>query len=242
MDESKILRLAGVTNEWLHEFVVESNRIDPQPEETGIGSPLYEYHRDALMYSLWMATEGRFALPNEVHKLLLRDHPLVLAPRSKKETDLLPIAHMAYFMWRWNRQVYRMVNAFRADTDTPDDVRWQSVWDKHVELMQIRPYEHCSGKVGRILLVNHCLLIGVEPWIIKGGNSRDDYILNLKRHYSADWAHNPPRHDLALSILSAISEGQGEHINLPARKTYQGPYPDSAVWVERLVTNLTQKR
>jgi len=188
MEETELLYQAGLSAEWVHEFVTESNKIDPQPGLSEPGELVYDGHREAVMYAIKMASESRFALPHSVHRLLLRDHLLAgkLRRREKKIglNHLLPVADVPYFMWEWNRSVQRVVNMLRLQKNTELEQRVFEVWELHCKFENIHPYDLYNGKVGRVLTINHSLLVGVEPCIIlcKG---REQYFDLIRDHSSA---------------------------------------------------------
>jgi len=197
MDESELLKQAGLHSDWVHEFVIESNKIDPQPGHADPGNPLYDTHREALVYCIRMASEDRYALPKSLHEMLLRDHPLagVLRVNNKRVSvnNILLAVHVPHYMWKWNRAAQNVVDALRTDDDSidPDD-KINHLWDLHCEFENIHPYELYNGKVGRLLMVNHALLVDVDPWIIPCELGRDDYFNMIRHHPSSLWGSNPP--------------------------------------------------
>jgi len=197
MNESELFRQAGLPSDWADEFVTESNKIDPQPGPNGPGTVIFDGHREAVVYAIRMASEDRYALPNVVHKLLLRDHPAAERLRSRDIkiglNEVLPATLVPHFLWKWNKSVQMVIDSLRTDDDSIDpDLKITEVWDLHCEFENIHPYELYNGKVGRILMVNHALLIDVEPWIIPCDLGREDYLDMIRNHASADWGINPP--------------------------------------------------
>lgn len=197
MEEAELFRQAGLPSDWADEFVAESNKIDPQPGPDGPGTVLFDAHREALVYAIRMASEDRYAPPNEVHKLLLPEHPLAGELRSRVlkigVTPVLSPTLVPHFLWKWNRSVHHVVDELRTDDDSIDpDTKIESVWDLHCEFESIHPYELYNGKVGRILMVNHALLVDVEPWIIPCDLGREDYFDVIRQHPSYCWGVSPP--------------------------------------------------
>lgn len=196
MTESELFRQAELSSDWVEAFVVESNLIDPQPGPEGPGSVLFDGHREAVVYAIRMASEDRFALPNTVHKLLLRDHPLASQLRRRELkiglNEVLPATLVPHFFWKWNRSVHRVIDSLRtgAGAVTPD-LKISEIWDLHCEFESIHPYELYNGKVGRVLMLNHALLADAKPWITFE-LGRESYLDTIRNHASADWGVNPP--------------------------------------------------
>lgn len=196
MDISELFKQAGLPQGWAHEFVIESNLIDPQPGPSGPGSVLYDAHMEALIYAIRMASEDRYALPKTVHELLLPGHPLAGILRTHEVkiglNDLLPVAQVSHFMWKWNRAAQMMVDDLRTDDDSldPDD-KITEIWESHCEFENIHPFELYNGKVGRCLMVNHALLVDVNPWIIPCELGREDYFDMIRSHPSSRWGTHP---------------------------------------------------
>lgn len=197
MDESELFRQAGLTPEWVHEFVVESNKIDPQPGSSELGSVVYDAHHAAVVYAIRMASEDRYALPKAVHELLIPGNPLGGKLRTQNVkiglNKVLPYTHVPRFMWKWNRVAAMTVDSLRTDDDSidPDDKIW-NVWRLHCEFENIHPYELYNGKVGRVLMVNHALLVDVDPWVIPCDAGRENYFDLIRRDPSALWGTDPP--------------------------------------------------
>lgn len=199
MNESELFRQAGLPPNWVDEFVVESNKIDPQPGPDGPGTAIFDGHREAVVYAIRMASEDRYALPNAVHRLLLRDHPAAEKLRSRDVkiglNYVLPATLVPHFLWKWNKAVKVVIDSLRtADRSIDHEVKIPEVWDLHYELASIHPYELYNGKVGRVLMVNHALLVDVDPWIIPCDSGREAYLDMIRNHASASWGINPPEY------------------------------------------------
>jgi len=195
VDLDTVLEDLGLSHHWVDFFVQQSNLIEPQPG-TEPGSVLYNQHREALIYALVMAHQDRYALPNEVHRLLLKDHPQAGMLRTsyiqEKRVDLyLNPFRIPFFMWRWNLDSRQKIEGVREEGETVTlDERESIVWNLHCQLVNIRPYEQCSGKVGRVLMVNHALLVGLSPWVVTF-DGRAEYLDLLRTHPSSGWATQP---------------------------------------------------
>jgi hypothetical protein len=139
-----------------------------------------------------MALEERYALPKEVHRLLLRDHHKAGVLRTERAKigmrELLTPGKVPQAFWRWNRNVLRVVDGLRSNDDGIDShSKYGQLWSLHCELMNIRPFDLYNGKLGRILMVNHALLIDVEPWIIPAVTGREAYLNVIRKHPSSNW-------------------------------------------------------
>lgn len=197
MEEAELLHHARLSSSWVDEFVVESNKIDPQPGPNEPGTLVFDGHREAVIYAIRMASEDRYAVPNAVHKLLLRDHPLAGELRSQEVkiglNKILSPTRVPLCFWRWNRAVHEVIDALRTDDASIDaDTKITSVWDLHCEFENIHPYDLYNGKVGRILMINHALLVDVEPWLISCEVGREGYFDVIRSHESALWGVSPP--------------------------------------------------
>lgn len=197
MNELELLRHLHLPDDWAHEFVTESNRIDPQARESGQGSDIYDWHREALLYVLTMSATDRYALPKEIHRLLLRDH--VHAGHVRRQrirfgfNPTVDPVKVPQLLFNWNANVRETIDALRVDDDSVDeDTKKADIWGLHCELMNIRPFELYNGKVGRLLMVNHALLVDLEPWIIPADTGRDEYFSVIRNHPSFAWAQDPP--------------------------------------------------
>lgn len=197
MEEAELLNQARLSQDWVDEFVVESNKIDPQGQPDGPGTVLYDGHREAVLYAIRMASEDRYALPHAVHKLLLRDDPLAEQVRRRDVkiglNHVLEASHVPRLFWQWNRRTHETIDSLRVDDDSVDPGHAiAEVLGLHAMFENIHPYEVYNGKVGRVLMVNHALLVDVEPWIIPCDLGREDYFDMIRHHPSAQWGIDPP--------------------------------------------------
>jgi hypothetical protein len=201
MNETELLERLSLSADWTREFVTESNQIDPQPGDSS--ASIYDWHYEALLYVLSMAADDRYALPREIHRLLLREHPQAGRLRNQSAriacNGVVDPARVPALMFRWNNNVHETIDALRTDDNSVDsDLKRADVWGLHCELMNIRPFELYNGKVGRLLMVNHALLVGVEPWIVPADLGRDDYFGVIRNHPSFIWAVDPPLEEIQL--------------------------------------------
>lgn len=199
LDEIELLYQAELTPKWLDEFIEESNKLDPNPNQTNDST--CDRHKDALIYAIKTAQEGCFALPHAVHKLLLGDHPLAgkFRQRDIKIGLSYPLdaSRIRYFMWKWNRWVQVFVDFMRTQKEWDAEQKVSEIWNFHCIFEIIHPYDLCNGRVGRILMVNHALLVGIAPWIVPS-TKREDYFELIKTHPCSSWGLEPPE-ELATS-------------------------------------------
>lgn len=191
VDESELLHQAKLTPQWIHDFIIESNHIDPQCGSNAPGSLLYDGHKDALFYAIKMASEDCFAIPHVVHCLMLREHPLAgkLRRRVAKtglSGGILKKGDVPYYMWKWNR----WVQVFVEKSTKSKGNKLLEIWNLHCAFETIHPYELYNGKVGRILMVNHALLADIPPWIIPL-EQREVYFNLITEHPSSRWVVEP---------------------------------------------------
>ena len=194
MKEIELLYQAGLSHSWIHDFIVESNKIDPQPGSDEPGSVVYDGHRDAVFYAILTASQGRFAIPHEVHQLLLREHPMAKRIRTREtQIGLNPILEPVWIpqlFWEWNRLVKRTIERIRRKKPDSENVVYE-IWDLHAMFENIHPYEIYNGKTGRVLMLNHTLLVDLDPWIVPF-EGREAYFDIIRNHPSAGWGMNPP--------------------------------------------------
>lgn len=186
---------AGVTARWAHEFVLNSNLIDPQPGLNAPGSPVYDLHMSALRYVIEAGLHDCYVLPRQLHKSLLGAHPLAGVQRTEPITiafrETLSPKRVGYYVWRWNADAKERIDALRMYRKNASSLeRQEVVWGLHCELMNIRPFELYNGRVGRLLMVNHAILVGERPWIVYA-SQRPLYMRVIHTHPSATWVHQP---------------------------------------------------
>lgn len=190
-----LLEQAGIDRDWAHAFVVESNLLDPQPGQNAPGSPVYDLHMQALLYAIRAGVNDCYALPRELHKVLLADHAFAGVFRTQQYAigfrRMLNPDRVPYYTWRWNADVRGRIGELRTKRkDATSQDRQIVIWGLHAELMNVRPFELYNGRVGRLLMVNHAILVGEEPWIVFA-RDRADYLGAIHAHSSASWVDEP---------------------------------------------------
>lgn len=121
-------------------------------------------------------------------------------------------------MWRWNADAREQISAARMRETALVDRR-QCLWGLHYELMNIRPFELFNGRVGRLLLVNHSILLGLEPEVLYF-EERDAYLEAIRTHSSRDWGSTP------LYKPSAVRYGEWYEAQAPGAELDQDPKSD----------------
>lgn len=194
MTEAEILARMNWTREFVAAYVWESNRIDPQPGTNQPGDPVFDWHKEAFFYCVRAAIAGSYALPEIAHQVLLRNHPQAGLWRKTPSaiafdynTQIAP--HLIQrFLWRWSKNVFRSIEQYRVpEAMILPERKYSRIWDLHCELMNIRPFEIYNGKVGRLLMVNHAILAGIEPWFIPCTRGRETYFDVIRSHPSSAW-------------------------------------------------------
>lgn len=160
-----------ISGVFLHSFVHEHNLIDPQPGHLNSpGDPHYDDHLNAAAYVVKLSTLGKRVEPRNIHRRLMR--------------RLKGFEKEAGRFRRWDVQVgghtcpywERVPTLLRLWTITLKDIpriallteeeRRAWVWRTHVEYEHIHPFSDGNGRSGRLLMLNHALLVGLEPWYV----------------------------------------------------------------------------
>lgn len=153
------------------DFVSESNEIDPQPGfENQPGDPRFDDHMKALKLAIRYGNSNDIADPFELHKMLMgRMWPEIAG--KKRECRIFVGSHegaspekITDMLYDWNGHVERMFGSkFLDKRDTTNNKK--SIIQLHVEFERIHPFRDGNGRTGRLLMVNHALVCGVEPWV-----------------------------------------------------------------------------
>lgn len=160
--------------DWRTTFVRESNEIDPQPGfENTPGSPRWDDHRRALDLAIVAGEHTKLADPRRMHRVLMgtmwpeiagrpRTVDLVVGGRRCPFHQLVP-----RLLATWNKRVAALLGVLDHRLRGQDTAsRLALVWDLHVEFEHIHPFRDGNGRTGRILMVNHALLLGVDPPLV----------------------------------------------------------------------------
>lgn len=166
--------------EWREKFVYESNKIDPQPGHVSRpGDASFDDHMKALEHVLDAGKDKVLLDPKTIHLLLMRNlqnmkheagvlrsgNVMVggrLCPDWQEVPDLLAD-------W-WKSLVFNT----SSPPETPEDKK-ALVWDLHIDYEHIHPFIDGNGRSGRLLMVNHALFLGIDPWIVEHRNVMDYY-------------------------------------------------------------------
>lgn len=217
-----VFEQAGLSADWGRWFVFESNRIDPSVGDNAPGHPSFDAHLEALTEAVSSGLADRFALPRELHAALLPGHPLAgllrTQPRIIGLREALAPVRVPYFTWRWNADAREQIGAIRTRGGTLEERR-SCLWGLHYELMNVRPFELFNGRVGRLLLVNHSVLLGLEPEVIYF-EERDAYLEAIREHSSRSWVETP------LYKPSAVCYREWHQVEPPSLELDQDPESD----------------
>jgi len=167
---------------FLHDFVYESNCIDPQPgHKNEPGDPHFDDHLKAVRMAIDFANMNVIAPPDIIHKTLMhrlkgmRKHAGNLRTCNVRvgnhvcpSYDVLPD-----LLRTWNQHVLYNIPTKRLSFSVEE--RENVVWDLHIEYEHIHPWIDGNGRSGRILMLNHRLLLDLDPIIIKYDERWDYY-------------------------------------------------------------------
>lgn len=64
--------------------------------------------------------------------------------------------------------------------ESRSDVSFRDVLELHVRFEQIRPFDDCNGRIGRLLMLKECLRHGITPFIIDD-KKRAKYLAGMQR-------------------------------------------------------------
>lgn len=166
-----------LSDEWMDRFVLESNKIDPQPGYENIpGSPRYDDHLTALRYVVARGKENQLVSPLAVHAKLTcnfkefanwsgayRMHNVRVGRRRCPDWQDIP-----RLMSNWEKAVedHLFTNPIKTE---------ENVWQLHIDFEHIHPFIDGNGRTGRLLMVNHALILGLDPWIVEYSQVQEYY-------------------------------------------------------------------
>ncbi|MCH7792628.1 MAG: Fic family protein [Planctomycetes bacterium] len=189
---------SGLTIDWMHDFVRESNKIDPQPGyENEPGSPRFDSHLATLYWAVEKALGGTIASPSDCHESLmfafLYDAGEYRTVGVRVGPYVKPAPHrIAGMMAEWAKRVESTILGLTrtgADPQPADDVKREALWGLHCEYENIHPWRDGNGRSGRLLMVNHAMLVGLEPWTIHFGDEQQAYYRRIEAHPSHAWGN-----------------------------------------------------
>lgn len=168
------------------EFVFESNCIDPQPGHENIpGDAHFDDHLKAVQMAVKFAEEGNIAPPDLVHETIMRNlkgmrkHAGVYRKVAVcVGNQMCPLAiEIPQMMDDWNKLVsMELENAKDISKKDKKDL----VWRLHIAYEYIHPWIDGNGRSGRVLMLNHALLLSLKPWTVKY-NARFDYYRRFEK-------------------------------------------------------------
>jgi Fic family protein len=167
-----------ISEEWKARYVLESNKIDPQSGyKNALGDPHYDDHLEALNAAIAAGESKQLASPLVLHQLLTqhfkemknwsgvyRMHNVMVGGRVCPDW-----ADVSRLMNHWFASVQDKVLLRNATSSA------RTVWDVHIDFEHIHPFIDGNGRTGRLLMVNHALILGLEPWIVEYDKVRDYY-------------------------------------------------------------------
>lgn len=179
------------TKAWMQDFVHESNLIDPQPGfENEPGSARFDDHMKALETVIAYGNAGDIIAPKAVHKMLMGTMWPEIAGELRKvwvsvsAQNCPPPEAIPDLLSKWNEIVERVLSKRDAITDLDGDTTYEK-YDKnlvlklHVQFEKIHPFRDGNGRSGRLLMVNHAIILGIEPWVTEYDTRFDYYDLFL---------------------------------------------------------------
>lgn len=168
-------------DDFVEHFAYESNLIDPQPgHENRPGDPHFDDHIKAIDLAIDLASEHKIADHNLIHKTLMKNLQGMKKYAGKYRTCGVMVGNRICPDWhiiknlikRWENNVNFCISNMK---DASYEEKEKAAWDLHVEYEKIHPYIDGNGRSGRILMLNHRLLLGVEPIIIEYKNRWEYY-------------------------------------------------------------------
>lgn len=164
------------------EFSRCSNAIEPLEGTDDLG---------AFDFAVARGECGGYAAPKEIHKVLapfrpyhgLRTSYVVIGLRRTPDPS-----ELKRLMMSWSHAVYDVVKYYRGSGyRTSEFDKFQALEDLHFELVNLHPFSWGTGKTARLLLVNHCTMVGVDLYralnLIKDPTQ---YLKKLLHHRSTD--------------------------------------------------------
>jgi Fic family protein len=193
---------------FLRKFVIESNKIDPQPGHENVpGDRHYDDHYVAAQYVVEAAENNGIAQPIHVHQLLMRNMKGFEDKAGKFRQINVAVGTRVCPPWqrvpelvtRWDCWVREHLREFQGQPRRPVEERIAAVWDYHIEYERIHPFVDGNGRSGRLLMLNHCLLLSLEPWIVEYENREAYY----QRFQSMS---RPQKEALAIQLLQMLNK------------------------------------
>ncbi len=166
--------------DWLDRFVFESNQIDPQPGHLNVAEDKsFEGHRHALGKAVMMGINGKLSHPCYIHKDLMRGLKgisvgnvgawrkvgVVVTDGANSWSGAKP-GYLPRVMMNWMTETGNGVTEMKSNGSSDED-KVKAIWEWHVKFEQIHPFIDGNGRTGRIIMANHALAMGIEPWIVE---------------------------------------------------------------------------
>lgn len=157
---------------FLEIFVEEHNLIDPQPgHKNEKGDPHFDDHMEAAIYVVDCAKDNHIAHPLIVHKMLMHRLKGFSSSAGVFRKGNVSIGNRICPHWHLVPELMRewqlTVESIREQLNKPAKERTEWVWRRHVEYEHIHPFEDGNGRSGRLLMMNHALILKLYPWYVK---------------------------------------------------------------------------
>ena len=119
-------------------------------------------------------------------------------------------------------EIPRAVNQLFKEYEAQRDIGFHEILDLHVRFEQIRPFEDCNGRIGRLLMLKECLRHGITPFIIDD-KRRAGYLDGIRqwdkdRSILMDVCMEAQMRFEAQVALQGLLECQSQHIGVHCKK------------------------
>lgn len=209
----EILETAGITRAWLDEFVEHSNLIDPQPGyDNAPGSPRWDHHIEAALWAINAGNQGELVEPRDVHAILMREFMLDKAGHYRKVDVRVgrwvkpKWIQVPDLMQLWQDHVEKTLD---ADAIAEEKIDRGTIEGLHCEFENIHPWPDGNGRSGRLIMLNHAIVVGLEPWIIHYGEEQEAYYRMIESHESHARLSKDMMMDMMNDLLAAEFSRRG---------------------------------
>jgi len=173
-------------DQFLLDFVHESNKIDPQPgHENNLGDPHFDKHMIAAGMAVDEARFGHLSDPLVLHSILMHDLRGMQQSAGQFRQGgvqvggrFCPLPQEVPILYQqWMNMVQGQIPILTKDLQSPIfyNVKQTMVWNWHVAFEHIHPFIDGNGRTGRLLMLNHALILGLDPWITEYDNRMEYY-------------------------------------------------------------------
>lgn len=163
---------------WKNKYVLESNKIDPQPGyQNKPGDPHYDDHIVALDAAIAAGESKQLASPLVLHQLLTQHFEEMKNWSGVYRMCKVRIGNRVCPDWAEVPQLMRCWYDLVQTQILGENVHASErvVWDLHIDFEHVHPFIDGNGRTGRLLMVNHALCLGLDPWIVEHAKVKDYY-------------------------------------------------------------------